>query len=102
MDRKGLLIIIVTIGLAFGWHFFFAKPQQEETYRKWKADKEKYEAEQAKIKEAQAAANPPAATPGTPATPGATTPAVPAPAVVPPIEREKSTTVSSEVGTVDY
>ena len=102
MDRKGLLIIIATIGIAFGWHFFFAKPQQEEAYRKWKAEKEKFEAEQAKIREAQAAANPPAA--GTAATPGATpaTPATPAPAVLPPVEREKSTTVSSENGLVEY
>jgi YidC/Oxa1 family membrane protein insertase len=106
MDRKGLLIIIVTIGLAVGWHFFYAKPQQEEAYRKWKANKEKYDAEQAKIKEAQAAANPAGTTRA--ATPAATTPleagtaAAPKPPAIPVAEREKPTTVSSEVGTVDY
>jgi YidC/Oxa1 family membrane protein insertase len=99
MDRKGLLIIIVTIGLAAGWHFFYARPQQEEAFRKWKAEKERYDAEQAKLKEQQAAAAPAVATPGAPATPG--TPVAPV-AAAPAVEREKATPVSSEVGTVDY
>src|SRR5215203_1561862 len=101
MDRKGLLIIIVTIGLAFGWHFFYAKPRQEGAYRKWKVEREKYEAEQAKLKEEQAAAAPPATAPGAPGTPHAA-PSAPVTPPAPVVEREKATTVSSEVGTVDY
>src|SRR5215213_807026 len=101
MDRKGLLIIIVTIGLAFGWHFFYAKPRQEEEFKKWKIAKEQYDAQQAKLKEEQAAAAPPATAPGAAATPNAT-PAAPVTPPAPVVEREKATTVSSEVGTVDY
>lgn len=106
MDRKGLLIIIVTLGLAVGWHFFYVKPQQEAAFQKYKAQKEQYDAEQAKLKEtaaATAAANPPKleATPGAPGT--SATPVVPAvPAVVPVEQREKPTVVASESGTVDY
>ena len=103
MDRKGLLIIIITIGLAFGWHFFYAKPQQEEEFKKWKTAKEQYDAQQAKLKEEQAAAAAAAApAPGTPGAVATPTPAAPVTPPVPVVEREKATPVSSEVGTVDY
>jgi YidC/Oxa1 family membrane protein insertase len=96
MDRKGLLIIILTLGVAIGWHFFYAKPKHEEEYRKWREAKEKFAAEQAKI----AAANPPANGAATTATNPAT-PAAPAAPAVPTVPEERKT-MSSEVGTVDY
>ncbi len=93
MDRKGLLIIIVTVGLVAGWHFFYARPKQEEAFKKWKADKELFDAEQAKKKtETVNAPVPSPVPPGTPAVP----------AVVQPAVQEEKKTVSSEVGTVDY
>jgi YidC/Oxa1 family membrane protein insertase len=99
MDRKGLLIVIVTIGIAFGWHYFYVKPRQEEAYKKWKVEKERYDAEQAKIKEATPQ-QPTATTPGA----APTVSAAPAPAAEPPkpVTPEERKTVSSEVGTVDY
>jgi YidC/Oxa1 family membrane protein insertase len=100
MDRKGLLIVIITLGLAAGWHFFYVKPRHDEALKKWRVEREKYEAEQAKAKEA-AAANPAAA--GT-TTPGATA-ATPVEATAPPAKPtvpEERKTISSEVGTVDY
>src|SRR6187402_2567099 len=112
MDRKGLLIVIITLGIAAGWHFFYVKPRRDEAYKIWRVEKEKYDAEQAKAKAAADAAAP-APTPGA-TTPGATTPGATTPGSTAstPVEAatqpakpavpEEIKTLSSEVGTVDY
>jgi YidC/Oxa1 family membrane protein insertase len=110
MDRKGLLIIIATIGIFAGWQVFYNGPTRQKEVADYLVKKAAYDADQDRLKaEAakQAAANPPpvavpgAPTPAVPATPG--TPAVPfiEPVVVKAIT-DDTKTVSSEVGTVQY
>ncbi len=97
MDRKGILIIIVTLGIALGYHFFIGKPKQEAAYKKaWKEQQEKAHAEQEKIK----AATPPAPD-VTAQTNPASTPAAPA-APAQPETLEETKTLASQPGTVDY
>ncbi len=93
MDRKGFLTILVTLGLAFGWHFFYAKPQAEKRAEEYNIAKAKWDAEHpegAKTdKPAEIAASP--------------APAVGAP--VPPVARaatEEKKLLTSQPGTVDY
>ena len=96
MDRKGILTIIVVLGLALGFHFFYAKPKQEAAYQKWKTEKALYDAEQAKIK---------AATPATPDATAQANPATPATPAVAPAQPEvpaELKTLTSQPGTVDY
>jgi YidC/Oxa1 family membrane protein insertase len=104
MDRKGLLIIIVTLGLAFGYHFFVSKPEQERAMKEYQEKKAKYDAEVARMRDEEAkraaAANPQQPT----ATPGQTPlekPVVAAEPAVPAVPEEKKS-VASEVGTVNY
>jgi YidC/Oxa1 family membrane protein insertase len=89
MDRKGILIIIVTLGIALGYHFFIGKPKQEAAYKAWKEQQEKIKATTPATPDATAQTNP-AATP--------TTPVVPAQPDVP----AEMKTLTSNPGTVDY
>jgi YidC/Oxa1 family membrane protein insertase len=95
MDRKGLIIIIVTVGIAIAWQMLYVKPKYDEEVKRYKEAREKYDAEQKRIAEAapaKAASTPNAA------------PAAPAPAPVPAPEaapiQEKTATISTEA--VDY
>lgn len=95
MDRKGILIIIVTLGLALGYHFFIGKPQQEAATKKWK-NHQRYIAEQEKIKAATTVA--PAATAQANPAAAPAAPAVPAQPETPEVPK----TLTSQHGSVDY
>ena len=96
MDRKGILIIIVTLGLALSYHIFIGKPKQEAANKKWKEEQAHSIAEQEKNKAAMPAA-PDATAQVNPAT-APTAPAVPAQPETP----AETKTLASQPGTVDY
>ena len=110
MDRKAILIIIVTIGAMFAWNRFYYDPLKKEDEKTFRAIKDKQAADAKAAQEAAAAAagTTPPAQPGTttPATTGttpSTTPGTtppPAPAV--PSEPEQRKTLKSVPGTVEY
>jgi len=99
MDRKGILIIIVTFGIALGYHFFIGRPKQEAANKKYIEEKARYDAEQEKIK-AAAPATPDTTAQVNPANPAVTptTPTVPAQPEAP----AETKTLTSNPGTVDY
>jgi YidC/Oxa1 family membrane protein insertase len=93
MDRKGIVIILVTVGIVIGWHFGYYAPRARENQKRY----EEIKRQQA----AQKAMEPVPATRQTP--PPVVQPEVtPEPAKVAPSAPEERKTVSSEVGTVDY
>ncbi len=111
MDRKAILIILITAGAMFSWHQFYYGPLKKEDERTYKAIKDKQAAEEkAKLPAppttagsttpAQPGTTPPAPTTGTTGTTPGTTPA-PAPAPTN-SEPEQRKVLRSEPGTVEY
>src|SRR2546428_7389419 len=107
MDRKAIIILLITVGAMLGWQFVIYPPLAEKSRKAIEAFRKMQEEEKAK----QAALSPattttptqaaaPAQQPGatTPATPTPATPA-PAPAAVP-SEPEQRKTLASVPGTV--
>ncbi len=95
MDRKGFLTILVTLGLAFSWHFFYAKPKQEKAYKEYKLAKAKWDAEHPEGEKATAPETKPAEA-------AAAIPAAPPTLTLTPPANEEKTTMASQPGTVDY
>ena len=98
MDRKGFLTILVTLGLAFGYHFFYAKPQAEKRAAEYKIAKAKYDAEHPAAETPET--KPDAAKPADPAAPAPSAVATATP--VAPAANEEKKTLTSQPGTVDY
>lgn len=95
MDRKGLLTILVTLGLAFSWHFFYAKPRAEKAAAAYNIAKAKYDAEHPPGEKA-------AVPESKPADVASAAPAVVSAVPVSQSAPEEKKTVASQPGTVDY
>src|SRR5262245_61779087 len=98
MDRKGLLIIVVTLAIAYGINFFFLAPGREREMKEYRERRAKWEVDQqAKAEEAKKNATP------QPADTAATQPPIEKPPEPPkPAAPEEKKNVASEVGTVNY
>ena len=107
MDRKGIIIIIITVGVMLGWKMLYYDPLAAKDRKAFEEMKQKQAAEE-KAKQAatagtttptQPGTTPPATTTGTTGTtPGTTPPAVPAV----PAEPEQRKMLKSVPGTVEY
>jgi YidC/Oxa1 family membrane protein insertase len=100
MDRKAIVITLITVGLMLGWQFGYYAPRAEKQRKAYEEFRRKQDEEKAKNPAPVVVA--PAMQPGVPATQPGTTPAVtPVPAVVASVPEERKT-LTSVPGTVDY
>ena len=106
MDRKAILIVLVTVGAMLAWNKLYYSPLAEKDRQAFEAIKKSEAEKKAAEEKAKLAANPASTTPGTtPAQPGttpATTPGTtppPAPAVSEPPQLKE---LKSVPGTVAY
>ena len=107
MDRKAILIVLVTVGAMLAWNKLYYSPLAEKDRQAFEVMKKSEAEKKAAEEKAKLAANPPATTPGTtPSQPGttpATTTGTTLPPVSPPIESKPDLKVLRSVpGTVEY
>ena len=93
MDRKSLLILLVTVGLLAGWHFGYYAPRAKEAAKRYAEKREQQEAQKAKEPATTGTAPAPA--------PAATSPTV-QPAKTEPAVPEEKRTLASLPGTTEY
>ena len=97
MDRKALVIIVITIGLLLGWHFGYYAPRAEQNRRAYAEHKKRLEEEKARQQPAVAATGTAQQAVASPAQ----QPALPAPAAQASVPEERRTIVSG-AGSVSY
>ena len=102
MDRKAIIITLITVGIMLGWKFAYYAPREEKNRQAIEANRKKLEEEKAKqpVPSAPATTAQPAAAS---AESGVTPPAATAPAPAPvSSEPEQRKTLASVPGTVEY
>jgi len=101
MDRKAVIIILITAGVLIGWNRLYYAPSAEKNRQAYEAFKKKQEEEKAlqpaPVAPGATATTPPGAPPATPAA----TPSVVPPTATPAVPEERKT-LRSVPGTVEY